>query len=154
MPKNSSHCLVSLSLSPTRLASGSFTGFFRFNCFWRLSQKTPDFIAVALLARAASRSLRSLLTIDNLLGAVLAFILFSMTVSASLPRPANKTSRFAILSNWLLSRGPVPSKMISPFSRIALKYLLIIQHNCTSLFTSLPCRPGISDGSFGNQTVF
>ena len=83
MPKNSSHCLVSLSLSPTRLASGSFTVFFRFNCFWRLSQKISDFTAVAFLARAASRSLRSLLTIDNLLGAVLAFILFSMTESAS-----------------------------------------------------------------------
>jgi hypothetical protein len=38
-----------------------------------------------------------------------------------------------MLSYWLLSRGPVPSKIIWPLSPIAFIYLLKIQHNWTSL---------------------
>lgn len=128
-PKISSHCLVSPSVSPCRFAAGSLIVFFRLNCFWILFQKTSDFTDIAFLARAAFRNLRSLLTIVNLFGAVFAPILSSITVSASVPKPANKTSRLLTLSNSLLSRGPVPSKIIAPFWPICFKYLPTIQHN-------------------------
>jgi len=44
----------------------------RINCFWILFQKTSDFIDVVFLTLAAFHNLRLLLTIVNLLGAVLA----------------------------------------------------------------------------------
>jgi len=132
-PKNSSHCLVSLSVSPCCFAGGSFSGLFRLSCFRISFQKTSDFNDVAFLARAAFRSLRSLLTTVKLLADVLVLILSSITVSVSVPKPANKTSRLLILSNPLLSRGPVPSKIISPFWPVSFKYLPIIRHNPTSL---------------------
>lgn len=129
MPNIFSHCWVSLSVSPRRFSTGSFGAFFRLNRFWTLSQKSSDFIAVAFLTWAALRNLRSLLTMVNPFGAVLALILSSMTVSASVPCPAKKTSRLLMLSNPLLSRGPVPSKIISPVPPINFKYLPTIQHN-------------------------
>jgi hypothetical protein len=135
-PKNSSHCLVSPSFKPCRFSVGSFAGLFRLTCFWTLFQKTSDFMDVAFLVRAADRNLRSLLTIVNFFGAVLALILSSMTVSASVLSPAKKTSKSLILSNPLLSGGPVPSKIISPFSPVSLKYLLKILHKPTSLIDS------------------
>jgi hypothetical protein len=128
-PRNWSHCSVSLSVRPWRLPFGSLVVFFLLNSFCNRFQKSSDFTADAPLVRAALRNLRSLLTIISLLGAVLACILSSITVSASLPGPAKKTSAFVIFSNTLLSRGPTPSKMISPLSPISFKYPPIILHN-------------------------
>jgi hypothetical protein len=73
---------------------------------------------VAFLVRAADRNLRSLLTIVNFFGAVLALILSSMTVSASVLSPAKKTSKsLIIIESALIRRTRTVKNNFALFSR-------------------------------------